>query len=228
MGRTFASKEDAERAMHHTLRSAKGRIEAAQRQNQPQPAAPPAQSAPALPYDAAVYEELKRTYGEANAERWRLEETAKFNAAQIRKEVDERLAPLEQERAANAQTQKTIVLFSDAKSAVDAQGNLKYPELSHPQAHRAVLDEWQKLHPEQALTPEGVETAVFLFRGKAASGQMRRSPQPPGRQAPSGQSASPAAGGSPMPGSAAPASAQPKAPGIPRYKQVDPLTGEVF
>lgn len=229
-GRQFASQSEAERYFEHTLQSAAGRVRALKEQNAklqtpPTPTTPQPEK---QPFDREVYAELHRTYGADKAEAYRLEETQKFERARLQQTIDERLRPIEE---ANQQAQleaRTTELFSRAKTVADpATGQLLFPEFSHDEAAAAIVNIWQELHPEQAVTPAGIRIAVDIYRGRVARGMSRATPPAPARPAPSGQSVAPQSSGQGFAPGTAPTS-QHSVTNVPRSVRVDPVTGERY
>lgn len=190
----------------------------------PPPPAQPTVEAP--PYDRAVYDELARTYGPDKAEAYRLDETQKYEQRKLQESLDARLKPIEEMTQRTEMENRTAALFSRAKEVKGPDGQLLFPEFSHDEASKAIVEIWTELHPEQAVTPAGIRMAVDIYRGRVALGMSRPLPPPPARPAPSGQSVAPSVGG-PGPGSAPGAPHNP-ATSIPRSLKVDPITGERF
>lgn len=232
-GRTFATQAEAEAFVMHNLKSQAGRIRAFERRlaesatapqpQTPQPA-PPENNEPQSGFDQTVYDELAAKYGRDAAERYRVDENLKHQRALTDYRIERELAPLREAREAQEIRDRTANLFSQARDVKDpSSGQLLFPEFQSPEASRAVLEIWNRFHPEHALTPAGIRDAVMIYRGSAFTAQTRAGSVPPSRPAPSGGAIPPSPGGSPA-GTGRPAPVL----GLPRSLQTDALTGERF
>lgn len=231
-GRTFASREDAEGYVRHLVKSAEGRkdkeigqlrSQLAQPQAAPTVATPETTPAPERAYDPETYALIKGRFGEDAAEDYRARSIAEFNRKVAAEIVSKELQPIKASAEESRFEAEAKGLFEKASQLQGRDGKPLFPELLVNESGLKVIQIWQGLPLEFAMTPEGVYHAVMHYRG-AVAGLMPASPQPPPSVAqPSGVAIDASVG--PTPGFA-PGSQQPS--NIPRPSAVNPLTGERY
>lgn len=226
-GRQFKSPEELEGYTRHVVRSAEGRIRselqnelrAAPPQPTTSPAATPPEPEPEGAYDVKTYTLVKTQYGEEAAENYRSHAIAEHNRKVVQESLSESLAPYRATEEQRQMETEATQLFSRAMSAVGKNGQPLIPELKSEAAAEAIVQIWQRLPKEFAMTPEGVWHAAMAYRG--AVGSFQTMPPPP-VQGPSGVSID--ASHAVTPGFVP--AGQPQQPAIPRPTTVNPATGE--
>lgn len=233
-GRNFPSIQAAEEYSRQLVRSAEGRARATVRQEiesgrtanapaapvQP-PAATLATAEPEGAYDVATYGLIKKQFGDDAAEDFRSRAIAEYTTAKVQGMLTTGLAPFQQTEEERQLETQAQTLFQNATAAVGGDGRTPLlPELANEADAEAIVQIWQGLPKDFAMTPKGVWHAAMIYRGVKASRPFVAVPPPPAA-APSGQSIDASIGATPggVPG-------QPQASNIPRPTRINDVTGE--
>ena len=224
-GRQFSTPQELEGYTRHMVKSAEGRfkaqideLKAVVPQAPPPAASPTPEPEPEGAYDVKTYSLIEKQYGQEAAEQYRSLAIAEFQRKVVDEALSRRLAPFEETEEQRRLEGQATALFARAIAATGPNGQPLIPELKVQAAAEAIVQIWQRLPPEFAMTPEGVWQAAMVYRG--AMGSFVTSPPPP-VPPPSGVSIDASHAVTPgfVPGQQRPST-------IPRPSMVNPVTGE--
>jgi hypothetical protein len=132
-----------------------------------QPAAPTAEASKPWfdDYDWGLLEEVAEEKGLQPVLRELASEIHTKLTAEYERKLDERLAPIQQDREAQQHTQATMQLFAHVANEQDATGAFVFPELrGDGQEPFDIVRIWRELPREIQFTRDGIQFAVWKYR----------------------------------------------------------------
>lgn len=125
--------------------------------------------------DLGFARELAETKGLDAALLYMAQASDKVYTDRFSKMVDERVAPLLQERQVAQAYQGAMQTFYAVADETDASGAEAYPELrsGNPEIHKAIVEIWRDTDRELRLGEDGVRVAVMKYRRQVAEGRIQ-------------------------------------------------------